>query len=174
VKDTEIIEALQNRLGVTTGRHLFGVVGTYASLDRFVAQLMQARPPSGGHFPRPRSVNQGILDAIPDEEFRQLVSDEARRPEPTAAHVGRAFETFLRSVLKGKGIVILKDLELVFAYGLELRLLRSLAADADQVLLLLPGRREGGKVVMFAEAGETNYALPSNLIADNHLWELRS
>jgi len=173
MKDTEIVEALRSRLGIATGRHLYGVIGTYAALDRFVAKLAQARPPNGGHFPKPRSVSRGLLDAIPDDEFRQLVADEARRPEPAAAHVARAFELFLRSVLKGKGIVILTDLELVFAYSLELSLLRSLAADDDQVLLLLPGRREGSRVVMFAETGETGYALPSNLIADNHLWELK-
>jgi hypothetical protein len=173
VKDADIVEALRGRLSVPTGRHLYGVVGTYEALDRFTTKLSQARPPSGGHFPKPRSVTRGILDAIPDEEFRQLVADEARRPEPTAAHVGRAFEAFLRATLKGKGIVILSDLEFVFAYGLELSLLRSLAADEDQVLLLLPGRREGSRVVMFAETGESGYALPSNLIADNHLWELK-
>jgi hypothetical protein len=173
MKDTEIIEALRSRLAVPTGRHLYGVIGAYAALDQFAAKLAQARPPNGGHFPKPRSVNRGILDAIPDDEFRRLVADEAAWPEPTVAHVARAFALFLRSVLKGKGIVILADLELVFAYGLELSLLRSLAADEDRVLLLLPGRREGSRVVMFAETSETGYELPSNLIADNHLWELK-
>jgi len=57
----------------------------------------------GRHFPRPLNVNRGILDAIPDDEFRQLVTDEAKRPEPTTKHVAKAFELFLRSKLTGKG-----------------------------------------------------------------------
>ena len=173
MKDTEIIEALRARLAVPTGRHLYGVIGPYAALERFAGKLAQARTSADRRFPAPRSVNRGILEAIPDDEFRQLVADEAKRPEPTAAHVARAFESFLRTALKGKGPVILADLELVFAYNLELNVLRSLAADDDQVILLLPSKREGGRVVMFAETGESSYMLPSNLIADNHLWELK-
>jgi len=173
MKDTEVIEALRGRLAVPTGRHLYGIIGAYTVLDRFAGKLAQARTSADRRFPKPLSVNRGILEAIPDDEFRQLVADEAKRPEPTAAHVARAFETFLRSILKGKGPVILTDLELVFAYHLELSVLRSLAADEDQVILLLPGKREGGRVVMFAEVGESNTMLPSNLIADNHLWELK-
>jgi hypothetical protein len=172
MRDTDIIEALQSRLAVQTGRHLFGVIGTYAELEAFAGKLHQAKTPAGKRFPKPASVNRGILDAIPDEEFRELVANEAKRPEPTAAHVGRAFESFLRSSLRGKGLVVLAELELVFAYNLELSLLRSLAADDDQVLLLLPGKRAQGRVVMFAEVSLGEYALPSNLIADNHLWEL--
>jgi hypothetical protein len=172
MRDTDIIEALQSRLAVQTGRHLFGVIGTYAGLEAFAEKLHQAKTPAGKRFPKPVSVNRGILETIPDVEFRQLVADEAKRPEPTAAHVGRAFESFLRSSLRGKGLVVLAELELVFAYNLELSLLRSLAADDDQVLLLLPGKREQGRVVMFAEVAVGEYALPSNLIADNHMWEL--
>ncbi|HPZ06467.1 MAG TPA: hypothetical protein PL110_00005 [Candidatus Eremiobacteraeota bacterium] len=54
---------------------------------------------------------------------------------------------------------------------MKLTLLRTMAADDDRVLLLLPGRRRGGKVIMFPDL-EERYALPTNLIADNHMWEL--
>jgi hypothetical protein len=117
-------------------------------------------------------VNREILDGIPDEEFRPLVEREAKRPEPTAAHVTKAFEGFLRRALSGAGLVALADLELVFAYGIELNLLRTLAADDNRVLLLLPGRRESGHVRMFPDLVDGSYALPVNLIADNHLWQL--
>jgi len=102
-----------------------------------------------------------------------VVTDEAKRPEPTAAHVERAFESFLRRHLKGKGVVVLGHLELLFAYHLELNLLRTMAADEDRVVLLLPGRRQGSKIIMFPGYEDTSYTLPTNLIADNHLWELR-
>ena len=174
---TEIIEALRDKLSMPGGRHLYGVLGTYPALDAFARTLQQARTPDGKSFSEPVSVNKGILDAIPDEEFRSLAENEARKPEPTAAHVGRAFARFLRQVLQEKGLVVLSGVELLFAYNLELNLLRTMAADEYRVILLLPGRREGGRVVMFpvasAEGRATHsYTLPTNLIAENHLWEV--
>jgi hypothetical protein len=41
------------------------------------------------------------------------------------------------------------------------------------VSILLPGHRDGLRVVMFPDLAEGSYTLPTNLIADNHLWELR-
>ena len=64
------------------------------------------------------SVNRGILDTIPDDEFRTLVEHQAKRPEPTAAHVAKAFETFLRAQLHAKGLVVLAHLKLLFGYHL--------------------------------------------------------
>ena len=170
--DAEIIEALRSKLAVEGGRHLYGVLGTYPALDAFAATLRQAKLPDGHPFPEPLSVNQGILKAIPDDEFRRLVADEAKRPEPTAAHVARAFEAFLRAHLTARGLVVLAHLELLFAYHVELNLLRTMAADDDRVLLLLPGKREGGRVIMFPDTSEGSYILPTNLVADNHLWQL--
>ena len=172
MKSTEIIEAIRSKLNVPSGRHLYGVLGSYAALDFFTKELRQARTMDGKRFPIPLNVNRGILDALPDDEFKQLVENEAKRPEPTRAHVGKAFEGCLRSKLKGKGLVVLANLELLFAYNLELNLLRTMAADEDKVLLLLPGKRSGGKVVMFPNSPDSNYVLPTNLIAENHLWSL--
>jgi len=172
--DTEIIETLRSKLAMEGGRHLYGVLGTYPTLEAFSKKLQQANTLDGNKFPAPLSVNRGILDTIPDDEFRKLVEDEAKRPEPTAAHVGRAFEAFLRATLQGKGLVVLANLEMLFAYHLELNLLRTMAADADRVLLLLPGKRERGMIIMFPEMEQGSYTLPVNLIAENHLWELRA
>ena len=174
MKDTEIIETLRSKLGMPGGRHLYGVLGTYPLLRAFAKKLQQARTPDGMSFPKPLSVNRGILQSIPDEEFRELVENEAKRPEPTAAHVAKAFETFLRSKLRGKGLVVLANLEMLFAYHLELNLLRTMAADDDRILLLLPGHRTGGNITMFPDLDEGGYRLPTNLIAENHLWELRA
>jgi len=172
MKDTEIIEAIISKLNIPVGRHLYGVLGTYQSLKSFEKKLQQAKTPDGKKFPKPLSVNKGVLDSIPDDEFRHLVENEAKRPEPTAAHVAKAFEKFLRSQLKGKGIIVLFHLEMLFAYHLELNLLRTMAADEDRILLLLPGHRSGGKIIMFPDTDEGSYTLPTNLIAQDHLWEL--
>lgn len=172
MKATDIIESLRSKLAVESGRHLYGVLGTYPELHRFSKKLQQAKAPDGSEFPKPLSVNRGILDSVPDEEFHKLVENEAKRPEPTAAHVAKAFELFLRSNMQGKGLVVLSHMEMLFAYNLELNLLRTMSTDDDRILLLLPGRRSSGKVIMFPQIKEGNYTLPTNLIADNHLWEL--
>ena len=173
MKPAEIVESLVAKLSLQGGRHLYGVLGTHAQLETFAVELSKVRLEDGNQFPTPLNVNRGILEAIPDEEFRRLTRDEAKRPEPTIAHVAQAFAAFLRLHLCGKGLVVLGNLELLFAYRIELNLLRTLAADDDRVLLLLPGRRDGRRVVMFPDLVEGSYTLPTNLIADNHLWELR-
>jgi hypothetical protein len=173
MKSTEIIEAIRQKLTVSSGRHLYGVLGPYKQLDEFAKKLHQAKTTEGILFPKPVNVNRGILNAIPDDEFKQLAENEARRPEPTAAHVSRAFEKFLRQNLSEKSILVLSNLEMLFAYHIELNLLRTMAADEDRVLLLLPGRRSRGRIIMFHEMDEGDYTLPTNLIAENHLWEIR-
>ena len=67
---------------------------------------------------------------------------------------------------------MLNGLELLFSYQVELTLLRTIAADDFRVILLLPGRRAHGKIIMFPELEEGAHTLPTNLIAENHLWEL--
>lgn len=172
MRSTEIIEALRQKLTIPGGRHLYGVLGTYRQLDGFAKKLHQAKTTDGVPFPKPLNVNRGILSAIPDEEFKHLAENEAKRPEPTAAHVAKAFERFIRANLTGKGILVLSNLEMLFAYHIELNILRTMAADEDRVLLLLPGRRSRGRIIMFHEMEEGDYTLPANLIAENHLWEV--
>lgn len=173
MKDTEIIEALRSKLAILSGRHLYGVLGDYSTLTAFAERIQEAKTPDGKAFPPALSVNQGILETIPDQEFLELVQNEAKRPEPTVRRVEQAFETFLRAKLKGGGLLVLSHLEILFAYQLELNLLRTLATDNHRVLLLLPGKKEGNRITLFPSLEQEGYILPSNLIADNHLWELR-
>ena len=171
---TEIIESFRQKINVSSGRHLYGVLGEYAQLHSFSKKLCQARTLDGIAFPEAISVNAGILKSIPDDDFRRLAENEAKYPEPTAAHVRKAFEVFLRASLHENKIVVFSDLEMLFAYNVEMSPLRTLAADENKVLLLLPGKRSGGKIIMFHEAEDGTYTLPSNLIAENHLWEIRN
>ena len=173
MNSAEIIEALRQKISVTSGRHLYGVLGTYAQLDTFADHLHQVKTFDGIQFPKPVNVNRGILEAIPDEEFKDLAENEAKYPEPTAAHVNRAFKSFLTETLNKTNIAVLRDLEMLFAYNMEMNLLRTMATDEKKVLLLLPGKRAGDRIAMFHEMGESGFHLPTNLIADNHLWELR-
>ena len=172
MKEGDIIQALRARLATPTGRQLYGVLGSYRALQEFAHSLRQVRAPDGERFPKPLSVNRGILQAMPPEELHRLAADEGVFPEPVAAHVAQAFEMFLRHRLQGHRLLILHELELLFAYAVELSCLRTLATDLDRVLLLLPGRRESGRVIMYPGLTPGSYSLPVNLIADDHLWEL--
>lgn len=172
MNDTDIIEALREKLSMPVGRHLYGLLGNYEPLERFAAKLRQAKTPEGDRFPKAISVNRGILKKIPDGEFRKLAENEAKRPEPTAAHVAKAFEGFLREKLKEKGLLVLANLEMLFAYHVDLSPLRTLSTDANRIILLLPGKREKGKIIMFPEYDRTGFFLPDNLIATGHIWEI--
>jgi len=174
MKTTEIIETLRQKLTIPGGRHLYGVLGNYVQLETFAKKIHQAKSPDGQKFPRSINVNREILKTIPDDEFKWLAENEAKRPEPTAANVSRAFERFLRSRLTGKNILVLANMEMLFAYHIELNLLRTMAADENRVLLLLPGKRTSGRIIMFHEMADGNYTLPTNLIAENHLWEIEN
>src|SRR6266508_6323312 len=166
MKQADIVEALRGKLSVPVGRHLYSVLGAYPTLTSFARTLQQAKLPDGRPFPAPISVNHGILATIPDDEFKRLVKDEIIYPEPTAAHVRQAFERFLRERLTGRGLLVLTDLELLFAYKIELNMLRTLATDSDRILLLLPGKRERGQIVLFQDSDQGSYTLPSTLIAE--------
>ncbi len=171
--DTEIIEALRTRLNVHSGRHLYGILGNYSALERFSKSLQQARTLAGEPFPTPLSVNREILEAIPDEEFKELADNEPKRPEPTMQHVKQSFESFLRSRLRDHDLLVLSGLEMLFAYHIELTLFRTLSADDYRIILLLPGKRSRqGEVVMFPGLTDQTYVLPTNFIAENHMWEL--
>lgn len=172
MKPVDIIENLRVHLSRKTGRQLYGVVGSYKALAEFAEQLHKAKDAEGNKFRKPLSVTRSVLELIPDEEFRELADREAQMPRPTATNVRRAFEALIQSKQKTKGLLTLNDLELLWAYNIEFGKLRSLAADSFQVLLLLPGRLESGRVMMYPEAGEGRYTLPSPLIAEDHLWEL--
>ena len=170
---TEVIEAVRAKLNVKSGRHLYGIIGSYSNLDRFAKSLQQAKTYDGQPFPVPLSVNREILNAIPDDEFKELADNEPKKPEPTVQHVKQSFESFLRSGLGDHDVLVLSGLEMLFAYHIELNLLRTLATDDKRIILLLPGKRNRqGEVEMFAGLTDQVYILPTNFIAENHMWEL--
>lgn len=170
----QVIQELCHKMDAAGGRHLYGVLGDYPALEKFAGQLAGLKTLDQHYtFPRPLNVNDGLLAAMSDKDFQRLARDEAKWPEPVAKEVERAFGRFLRQTLRDQGPVVLAHLEMVFAYNLGLSILRSLATDSNKVLLLLPGRRgaPGGGPTLFIEAGG-GYTLPTNLIANDHLWEL--
>ncbi len=158
----------------TSGRQLYGILGSYIALEKFIQSIKTETLLNGSPFPEPISVNRGILDEFSDETFHNMVLDEAKHPEPILYSIQRTFEKLLRKWLKEKKLLILKDLELLFAYEVDLNLLHTLASDEDRIILLLPGKRENDRVIMFPNYKEWQMRLPLNIIPENRLWEVTS
>ena len=171
----QVITELREKLRFGVGRHLYGVLGTYAQLAQFEQDdLAQAQTSQGNPFPRPINVNRELLAHIGDEDLRQLVNDEARRPQAVQRRLGQELDSLLDELLQSDHFLILKQLELAFAHSLDLGVFRIRATNQNHVLLLLPGERRGEHITLFHEADpQSHRSLPINLIADNHLWELK-
>jgi len=171
----QMISELREKLQFDVGRHLYGVLGSYAQLAKLEQTVLtQARDPQGNRFPGPINLNRELLARIGDDDLRRLVRDEARRPLAIQRRLGQELDNLLGELLQDHHFQILKQFELVLAYGLDLSVFRTRAANKNHILLLLPGERRGDHVVLFHEADPRfPRMIPPNLIADNHLWELK-
>ena len=166
---------LREKLQFNVGRHLYGILGSYAQLADFEETVLtHAKDPRGDRYPRPANLNHDLLARIGDEDLRKLVQAEARRPRTIQRRLGQELDSLLRERLEEHWFLVLKQFELLFTYGLDLSVFRTRATDQKHVLLLLPGARIGDHVTLFHEADSRfQRTLPPNLIADNHLWELK-
>jgi hypothetical protein len=171
----QVISEIRDKLQFEVGRHLYGVLGTYTQLSDFEEiALSQALDPRGRRFPKPVNLNRELLARIGDEDLRGLVQAEARRPQAIQRRLGQELDKLLEDILQDHPFQILKHLELMFAYGLDFGVFRTRATNQNHILLLLPGARHGDHVALFREVdARFQRAFPSNLIADNHLWELK-
>lgn len=174
VTATQIISELRTRLQVDVGRHLYGVLGSYAGLEGFErAHLAEARGPDDAPFPAALNLNRALLDSIADDDLRSLIRDEARRPLATQRRLNEHLATLLTARLTHERFLVIKQIELIFAYELELTVFRTCATNDKHILLLLAGERRGDRITLFHEAeARFQRILPDSLIADNHLWEL--
>lgn len=170
----QIISELRDKLTFDVGRHLYAVLGSYAQLGHFEQHhLAQASDPQGQTFPTPFNVNRELLARIGDDDLRHLVNVEARRFNAVQRHLNQAFDALLHDLLQHNRLIVLKQLELLFAYSLDLSVLRTRASNQSHILLLLPGQQRGERLIIFHEAAERfQRTIPQNLVADNHLWEL--
>lgn len=172
----QIISELREKLQFDIGRHLYGVLGSYAQLAQFEkTDLAQARDPQGNPFPEPINLNRKLLASIGDDDLRRLIKDEARYPQAVQRRLSQKFDQLLGELLSSPtcGLLTLKQVELLFTYTVDLGVLRTRASNQNHILLLLPGQRRSEQIIIFHET-EPRFqrTLPGNLIADNHLWEL--
>ncbi len=170
----QIISTLRENIQLEIGRHLYGVLGSYASLKRFEQMdLDTARFLNGIPYPMPVNLNRSLLDRIGDEDLRSLVQNEARLPQTVQRRLSQEFDLLLHSLLQQSSFLILKQIELLFAYNLDLHVIRARATNQSHILLLLPGEKRSDHITLFSEVSPRfQRTLPHQLITDAHLWEL--
>jgi hypothetical protein len=170
----EINSQLRQKLDMPTGRHLYVVLGSYDRLERYEkVDFREARSPGGQRLSEPVNVNHCLLDRINDEELRGLVQTEASRTESVKDRLARELDALVAEKLTGGAFLALKNLEVLFAYDLELNCLRIRATNQKHILIMLPGEKTGDRITLFHEAPSNNHrTLPTNLVPENHLWEL--
>ena len=170
----EINSQLRQKLDMPTGRHLYVVLGTYERLDRFErVDFREARSPTNQKLGDPVNVNQHLLERIADDELKRLVQTEASRTESVKDRLSKELDSLVAAKLDGGSFLALKNLEILFAYDLELNCLRIRAANQKHILLLLPGEKVGDRITLFHEAPQKCHrTLPHTYVQENHLWEL--
>jgi hypothetical protein len=170
----EINSQLRQKLDMPTGRHLYVVLGCYERLERYEkVDFPEARSPTGQKLSQPVNINHDLLERIPDHELKRLVQTEASRTESVKDRLTKELDALVAEKLNGGSFVALKGLEILFAYNLELNSLRIRATNQKHILLLLPGEKVGDRIMLFHEAQQNNHrTLPTNLVPENHLWEL--
>jgi hypothetical protein len=174
LKGSQIISNLRDGLQMEIGRHLYAVLGSYEQIDAFEKnELAQARKIDGSLLPKPINLSLALLDRIGDSDLRDLVKQEGKYPIGVKRKLGIEFDALLANLLAQEHFVMLKNMELVFAFELELETVRARATNQNHILMLLPSEKRGDHVILFSEADQRFHRqLPFQLIADNHLWEL--
>jgi hypothetical protein len=171
---SQITTNLRENLQIEIGRHLYAVLAGYAQLEAFERnELAQARKMDGESMPKVINLSRSLLDRIGDNDLRDLVKQEGKYPTGVKRKLDHEFDALLANLLSQEHFVILKNLELLFAFALELETIRARANNQSHILLLLPGEKRGDQIFLFTEAERRFHRqLPFQLIAENHLWEL--
>ena len=180
----QITTILRENLQIDSGRHLYGILGTYAQLAAFETEILSQinllpQEPGNGSATavchQVVNLNFALMERIGDEDLRDLVRSEGKRPQTIQRRLNLTFDSLLANLLEKDHFIILKQIELLFAYDLDLQTIRARASNQNHILLLLPGEKRGDHVALFTEANSRFHReLPYQLIADNHLWELEN
>jgi hypothetical protein len=174
MSDHEVNSHLRERFHNVAGRHLYVILGTYDALARYERiAFPEVRDPDNEQLRPALNVNYTLLERLPDEELKELVQNEARRPQQVKDRLYHELDRLLAEELAKNSIVTLKQVELLFAYDLELDKLRTRATNQKHILLLLPGQRSGDNIWLFHEAApQWHRTMPNALVPEEHLCEI--
>jgi len=170
---TAILQQITDKWALSVGRHLYLVMGTYKELAAFERDLAYAKTPERKPISAPVNVNKTILNRLPDKDVQDIANMEGKYPTSVQKKLVSIFEAFLRDSLADRNILILKHLELLFAFNLDLSALRINAANQKHIILLIPGKWIDDSIILFHETDERFHkTLPGNLLMEQHIWEI--
>ena len=133
----------------------------------------EARGPEDQPLGPALNLNHSLLQRFEDAELKWLVGNEAGMPETVKKQLANSLDSLIAEKLEATSFLAIQNLELLFAYDMELNGFRIRATNQKHILLLLPGERITDRITLFHEAPVTNHrTLPINLVPENHLWEL--
>jgi len=170
----EVNSALKDKLANQAGRHLYVILGTYESLDRYErVAFPELRDPDGAKLPKPVNVSRTLLDRFQDEELQKLAGSELRQINHIKDRLYNEFDQILVKGLDQSSALTLKQVELLFAFDIELDKVRIRGVNQKHILLMLPGEKSGERITLFHEASpEWHRTLPQALVPEDHLFEL--
>lgn len=174
LSDPDVNSALKDKLANQAGRHLYVILGTYASLDRYErVAYPELRDANGKHMPTPVNVSHTLLDRFHDEELQKLAGSELRQINHIKDRLYNEFDHILVEGLCEASSLTLKQVELLFAFDIELDKVRIRGVNQKHILLMLPGEKSGERITLFHEASpEWHRTLPQALVPEDHLYEL--
>jgi hypothetical protein len=170
----DILRELTQKWDEVGKRHLYLVLGRCEELAVLARELANARTPDRQPLGAPLSVNGALLRLLEQRgDLDRLDGGEAKYPTMVRERLAQEFEALLKDALARRHVIVLTDLELLFAFDLDLALLRLHATNGRHVVLLLPGQRVGERILLFHEVEERFHrTLPTNLVMDTHVWEI--
>lgn len=174
LSDPEVNSALKGKLANQAGRHLYVILGTYAALDRYERSAYpELRDIHGVEMPSPVNVSRTLLARFQDEELQKLAGSELRQTNHIKDRLYNEFDQILVDGLKESSALALKQVELLFAFDIELDKVRIRGVNQKHILLMIPGEMSGERITLFHEASpEWHRTLPQALVPEDHLFEL--
>lgn len=138
--DPDVNAALKGKLENQAGRHLYIILGTYDALERYErVAYPELRASDGARLPKPINVSRSLLDKFQDEELQKLAGSELRQINHIKDRLYTEFDQMLVDALQAAAVLTLKQVELLFAFDVELDRIRIRAVNQKHILLLLPG-----------------------------------
>ncbi len=132
----EINSQLRQKLAMPTGRHLYIVLGTYERIERYErVAFREARGPDDRPLGPALNINLSLLQRFGDEELKWLVRHEAGMQETVKKQLADELDALVADKLMETSFLALKNLELLFAYDMELNCFRIRAVNQSSRLL---------------------------------------
>ena len=169
----EALRTFRAKLANQIGRHVYAFVGDNQTLELLEGYLGMLRTPQGGlPLPEATSLNRVVLERLPQPRVQALARREPLQRAAIYQELTRAFQGFVQDYFTRRNILILKDFELLFHYGVELRFLRSISIDRRHTALLVPGWRRGDRIFAYAWEEQEGWEFYPGLVVPQEIWEV--